>query len=166
MKTELKYKKISSPLGEMTLIASEKGLVYLLWYEESMRGNLLSEKVSLRPRDPFLLRVERQLKEYFAGERTDFDIPVDPKGTPFQKKVWKLLSRIPYGKTTSYGELAEKLGDAKKARAVGGANNKNPLPIIVPCHRVIGRDGTLTGFAVGLKVKEQLLEMEGSFNRV
>ena len=106
-------------------------------------------------------RAARQLRAYFAGERSDFDIPLSPEGTEFQRRVWHELERIPYGCTISYGELAKRVGNPKASRAVGAANGANPLPIVVPCHRVIGADGTLTGFGAGIDVKAKLLEIEG-----
>ena len=102
----------------------------------------------------------QQLAEYFAGSRQHFDLKIDPKGTVFQKSVWQELRKIPFGKTASYGEIAKRIGNSKACRAVGLANAKNPLPIIVPCHRVIGKDGSLTGFGGGLKIKKQLLDLE------
>lgn len=107
-------------------------------------------------------RAERQLMEYFDGTRTTFDLPLEPSGTEFQLRVWELLRRIPYGVTTSYGVLARKLGDPQKSRAVGAANGANPIPIIVPCHRVVGSNGELTGFGGGLERKRWLLEHEGA----
>jgi methylated-DNA-[protein]-cysteine S-methyltransferase len=107
-------------------------------------------------------RVEAQLNEYFAGKRTTFDLPLEPSGTDFQLSVWKLLRKIPYGVTTSYGELARRLGDPKATRAVGAANGANPIPIIVPCHRVVGSKGELTGFGGGIERKRWLLEHEGA----
>ncbi len=103
-----------------------------------------------------------QFDAYFRGERTSFNLPIAPIGTPFQKAVWALLCEIPYGRTVTYGELACRLGNPKSVRAVGAANGRNPLPIIVPCHRVIGSDGSLTGYAGGLVVKEALLRLEGA----
>lgn len=102
----------------------------------------------------------RQLREYFAGQRTNFDLPLAPDGTDFQKKVWRQLQDIPYGETISYGELAARVGNVKASRAVGAANGKNPIPIVIPCHRVIGANGKLTGFGGGLPVKEKLLALE------
>lgn len=102
-----------------------------------------------------------QLAEYFGGERKSFSIPVKMEGTPFQQKVWQELQRIPHGKTLSYGELAKKIGNPKASRAVGMANNRNKVPVIVPCHRVIGGDGKLVGYASGLSYKEWLLDHEG-----
>jgi len=105
---------------------------------------------------------EEQLKEYFAGMRTTFDLPLEPSGTAFQLNVWQLLRTIPYGVTTSYGELARRLGEPKASRAVGAANGANPIPIIVPCHRVVGSRGELTGFGGGIERKRWLLEHEGA----
>jgi methylated-DNA-[protein]-cysteine S-methyltransferase len=102
----------------------------------------------------------RQLDDYFEGRRREFDLPLDPFGTPFQQSVWQVLRTIPYGQTMSYGQQAERLGDVRKARAVGAANGKNPLSIVVPCHRVIGSNGHLTGFAAGVEVKSWLLDHE------
>jgi methylated-DNA-[protein]-cysteine S-methyltransferase len=104
----------------------------------------------------------KQLREYFAGRRAEFDLPLEPAGTPFQLTVWKALSDIPYGETISYGELAKRVGNPNASRAVGAANGKNPLPIVVPCHRVIGANGKLTGFGGGLPTKEALLALEKS----
>ena len=109
-----------------------------------------------------LAHARRQLTEYFAGVRTAFDLPLDPPGTPFQRQVWDALRTIPYGVTTSYGELARRLGDPRGTRALGAANGKNPIPIIVPCHRVVGARGELTGFGGGLDRKRWLLEHEGA----
>lgn len=109
-----------------------------------------------------LEKTEDQLKEYFSGKRSVFDIPLDPNGTNFQKQVWQQLLKIPYGQYITYGEQARRLGSPKSARAVGAANGKNPIGIIIPCHRVIGASGHLTGFAGGLKIKRQLLDLEGS----
>ncbi len=108
-----------------------------------------------------LTATEVQLKEYFAGQRTVFEIPLAPKGTDFQKRVWRELSKIPYGNFISYGEQARRIGRPKSARAVGAANGKNPIGIVIPCHRVLGSTGSLTGFAGGLEMKKQLLAIEG-----
>jgi methylated-DNA-[protein]-cysteine S-methyltransferase len=109
---------------------------------------------------PALKKAAKQLTEYFAGKRTEFDLPLTLEGTPFQMKVWKALRNIPHGKTKSYGEVAKKIKHDKAARAVGGANHRNPIAIIVPCHRVVGADGSLTGFGGGLKNKQLLLDLE------
>jgi len=106
------------------------------------------------------LRTREQLEEYFAGRRQEFDLPLDPRGTEFQRRVWQRLRSIAYGETTTYGTLARELGDPGASRAVGLANGSNPLPIVIPCHRVIGTDGSLTGFGGGLPVKQALLDLE------
>ena len=110
---------------------------------------------------PVLMQAERELEEYFAGRRTAFSVPLSMHGTPFQMAVWAALRAIPYGETRSYGELARRIGRPGACRAVGMANHVNPLPILVPCHRVVGADGHLTGYAGGLDVKKYLLELEG-----
>ena len=109
---------------------------------------------------PLLKEAARQLKSYFAGELKEFSLPLEPSGTDFMKQVWAALCGIPYGKTATYGEIAEKVGRPKAARAVGLANNRNPIPIFIPCHRVIGADGSLTGYAGGLDMKKKLLDLE------
>ncbi len=118
----------------------------------------------LHPDDPFMFNVFTQLEEYFNTERKKFSIPLDIKGTDFQKKVWSELSKIPYGKTLSYKKIAEKLGNKKALRAVGQANSQNPGCILIPCHRVINTNGKLGGYSAGLKVKERLLELEGNLS--
>lgn len=155
------FTRFPSPLGDLVLTASDTSLtgVYFPnfgthadWLEDSGRG----------PAGELLARVRGQLTEYFARARTAFDLPLDPPGTPFEHRVWDLLRSIPYGSTTTYGELARRLGDARATRAVGAANGKNPIPIIVPCHRVVGARGELTGFGGGLDRKRWLLEHEGA----
>ena len=112
---------------------------------------------------PLIKKAYTQLNEYLTGERTDFDLPLEDEGTEFQKKVWKALRDIPYGKTWTYKQLAEKVGNVKACRAVGGANNKNPISILTPCHRVIGSNGKLVGYGGGLDIKEKLLELESNY---
>ena len=148
------FKIIESPIGPLTLVASEAGLQRLAF------GAHRPDDSAEAPDHPLFKKTEAQLAEYFAGERTAFDVPLDMTGTPFQKAVWALLEEIPYGTTTSYGALAERLGSVGKSRAVGLANGKNPVAIIVPCHRVIGASGALTGFGGGLDIKVFLLELE------
>ena len=152
-------KFIESPVGKLKLVASEKGLVAILWENEDPRRIHLSD---LRDdsRHPILLETERQLKEYFAGKRQDFSIPLDMRGTPFQESVWKALLAIPFGETRSYKQLAKQLGKPNAMRAVGAASGRNPIPIVVPCHRLIGSSGKLTGFAWGLEAKAHFLEIE------
>lgn len=112
---------------------------------------------------PLLKEAVRQLKSYFAGELREFTLPLAPEGTDFMKKVWAALCEIPYGQTASYKEIAEKIGAPKAARAVGLANNRNPIPVFIPCHRVIGADGSLTGYAGGLDMKKRLLDLEKTY---
>lgn len=153
-------KYIESPIGTLGLVASDTALQLLIFENEL---EVCKEGLAnlLEARDhPVLCQAEEQLKEYFAGQRTEFTLPLDMPGTDFQRQVWSLLQQIPYGETTSYGELAARIGDAKKCRAVGLANGANPIAIIVPCHRVIGKNGALTGFGGGLPMKEFLLKLE------
>jgi methylated-DNA-[protein]-cysteine S-methyltransferase len=142
---------IKTPLGIATVIGDENGISVISVADEGEVSVLIPASFSA---------VVSQLKEYFEGNRTDFDLKLNPEGTEFQKKVWKGLLEIPYGKTRSYMELSKKLGDVKAIRAVASANGKNPLWIVVPCHRVIGTDGSLTGYAGGLWRKKWLLEHE------
>jgi len=153
-------KTIPSPVGRLTLVASDTGLAAVLWEDDSPKRVPLV-LAGEAPRHPVLCEAERQLKEYFAGKRTGFDLPLDFHGTQFQKRVWQALLKIPFGETRSYGQIARALGKPTAMRAVGAANGKNPLSIIAPCHRVIGKDGQLTGFAGGLKAKAHLLALEG-----
>jgi O-6-methylguanine DNA methyltransferase len=153
------YKEIASPVGKLKLIASKHALVAVLW-ERERPDRVKLEAPMLAPEHPLLIETERQLAEYFTGVRTQFDLPIEPRGTEFEKKVWGALRKIPFGQTRSYRELAKALGSAAASRAVGLANGKNPLSIIVPCHRIIGSDGSLTGFAGGLETKAALLTLE------
>lgn len=111
---------------------------------------------------PLLKKANQELQEYLSGKRKEFDLPLAPQGTEFQQKVWEELRKIPYGRTCSYKDIAENIGNKKACRAVGMANNRNPIPIFIPCHRVIGADGSLTGYGGGLEIKEKLLEIEKS----
>lgn len=149
---------IESPVGELLLVGDERRLHGLY-----MQGGPHPARVApgwKRADEPFGT-VRDQLGEYFAGERTGFDLPLAPLGTPFQQQVWKALRRIPYGRTASYGDIARGIGHPSASRAVGLANGRNPISIIVPCHRVIGTDGRLTGYAGGVERKRFLLELEG-----
>ncbi|MEX2625509.1 MAG: methylated-DNA--[protein]-cysteine S-methyltransferase [Ilumatobacteraceae bacterium] len=148
-----------SPLGELTLVADEHGLVAVLWPDDE-RARVDPDPVANHAVEAVIDRAAAQLDEYFAGARTEFDLPLAPRGTPFQREAWDVLRTIPYGTTISYGEQARALGDPKRARAVGAANGRNPLSIVVPCHRVRGADGRLTGFAGGLDAKAWLLDHE------
>ena len=160
----LYYKEMSSPVGKLKLIASTHALVAVLWERERPDHVKLHTPVLARAH-PILIETERQLTEYFAGARTEFDLPLAPSGSEFQKKVWLALRKIPFGQTRSYLDLAKALGSTAAARAVGLANGKNPLSIIVPCHRVIGSDGSLTGFAGGVEAKAALLAFEAKLLR-
>jgi methylated-DNA-[protein]-cysteine S-methyltransferase len=154
---------IDSPVGVLRIIAGDRGLRAILWgAEDAARIASIDEGELVEGRTPLLDRAVAQLEEYFAGTRREFDLPLDPFGTPFQQSAWMILRTIPYGKTISYGQQARQLGDPNKARAVGAANGKNPIPIIVPCHRVVGAKGELTGFGGGLDGKRWLLEHEGA----
>lgn len=151
----------NSPIGQMELLATDEGLcaAKFLFPEDE----LLPE---VAPNHPILQATVQQLKEYFAGDRKVFDLPLAPKGSEFQQRVWKELANIPWGETTSYLKMAEKLGSRLTIRAVGGANGKNPIGVIIPCHRVIGANGNLTGYAGGLWRKQWLLELEGMANQM
>jgi len=152
-------KTIPSPVGRLTLVASDTGLAAVLWEDDSPRRVPLV-LAGDDPKHPVLCEAERQLQEYFAGKRTHFDLPLDFHGTDFQKRVWKALLKIPFGETRSYAQIAHTLGKPTAMRAVGAANGRNPISIIAPCHRVIGKDGQLTGFAGGLKAVAHLLALE------
>jgi methylated-DNA-[protein]-cysteine S-methyltransferase len=155
----LAFKIMESLVGKLKLVASDKGLVAVLWQNDRPSRTRLGE-LSEDDQHPVLLDAERQLSEYFAGKRKEFEVPLDMRGTPFQKNVWEALLAIPFGETRSYGQIAKQLGNPNATRAVGAANGRNPLPIIVPCHRVIGSSGSLTGFGGGLETKAQLLSLE------
>lgn len=154
------YQDMPSPIGRLRLIASETALTGI-WFEQG-RDVARGDPTLVERATPLLDRTRSQLEEYFAGSRRQFDLPLEPRGTEFQRKVWKQLLAIGYGETTSYGALARDLGDAQASRAVGLANGSNPIPIVIPCHRVIGADGSLTGFGGGLPIKRALLDLENS----
>jgi len=156
-----KHKTVQTPVGVLTIVATEKGVAALLWQDDK------PERVRLHrglrdDNDQLLLNAERQLNEYFAGVRSEFDLPLDFSGTEFQKSVWEALRSIPYGETRSYGDIARQIGRQKAMRAVGAANGRNPISIVAPCHRVIGANGALTGFAGGLEIKKYLLALEST----
>jgi methylated-DNA-[protein]-cysteine S-methyltransferase len=154
-------KTISSPVGPLRLYADDRGLIAILFQNESpddFNVSLANEK----PDHPVLRETERQLQAYFAGKLKTFSLPLDARGTDFQQQVWDALQTIPYGETRSYAQIARQIGRPKATRAVGAANGRNPLPIVVPCHRVIGANGTLTGFSGGLTAKTRLLALEGT----
>lgn len=153
---------IDSPVGPLTLVAAGGRLVGLYMTDQRHLPGFESFGDAGDPADEPFAGAARQLREYFAGDRTDFDVPLAASGTPFQQRVWDALREIPYGETASYRELAERIGQPTAARAVGLANGKNPISIIVPCHRVIGAAGALTGYGGGLERKRQLLDLERS----
>lgn len=152
---------IDSPIGPLRLAADDHGLC-LIGFPPPRPLNPARGESWTEGRHPLLDAAATQLADYFAGRSHAFDLPLSPRGTDFQRKVWRELSRIPYGTTISYGQLAQRVGDARASRAVGAANGRNPLPIVVPCHRVIGADGSLTGFGGGLPAKQFLLRLEGA----
>lgn len=151
------YDELPTPIGRLQLVADAKGLREI-WFENGKHPKSLDPQWSHDAGRLAFARV--QLEEYFAGTRRTFALPLHPVGTPFQLAVWHELARIPYGITISYGEMARRVEQPKAVRAVGAANGRNPLPIVLPCHRVIGADGSLTGFGGGLPVKQFLLSME------
>lgn len=147
---------ICTPLGKIAVIESDGAITQLLF-----PGTVLPDGVK-QQETPLLLQAAAQMEEYFQGKRSRFLLPLRPLGTPFQKKVWEALLTIPYGETRSYGQIAAQIGSPKACRAVGHANHCNPIPIIIPCHRVVGTSGKLTGYAGGLEAKELLLKLEGA----
>jgi methylated-DNA-[protein]-cysteine S-methyltransferase len=156
------FKTMASPVGELKLVAAHQGLTAILWENDDPKRVRLGELTHALDH-PILQQTERELAEYFAGHRTAFDVPLEMIGTVFQKSVWAALLTIPYGETRSYGQIARQLGNPKASRAVGAANGKNPISIITPCHRAIGSNGALTGFAGGLDAKRYLLALENAF---
>jgi methylated-DNA-[protein]-cysteine S-methyltransferase len=144
-------------IGALTLVADELGLRHIKF--ATSRTPMVIQ-ADWRRRPDVFDETKTQLDAYFKGERRDFDLPLAPEGTAFQKAVWQALRKIPYGSVTTYRWVAEQVGNPRAVRAVGGANGKNPLPIVVPCHRVIGCNGTLTGFGGGLDVKKRLIDLE------
>ncbi len=146
---------LETPLGTLRLTASQAGICAIQFLDDAPPAS------PEEPLPPVLAVCAQQLREYFAGQRRSFEVPLDLRGTPFQRRVWELLQHIPFGETRTYLDLALALGDVKAVRAVGAANGQNPVPIIIPCHRVIGQDGQLVGYGGGLWRKEWLLAHEG-----
>lgn len=146
------YAVMETPMGPLTVASTEKGIASIQFGDALPRGVVADVSANHETIE--------QLSEYFEGKRTCFEIPLDVEGTPFQKAVWNELQRIPYGETRSYGEIAKAVGRPGAARAVGMANHENPVAVVIPCHRVVGRDGSLTGYAGGLHLKAQLLSIE------
>ena len=150
----MKYTHVDTPIGKLTVVAGATGIRYILWDREA------PPEGAVEGRSALLDAAVTQIREYFTGNRTTFDLPLDLEGTPFQQKVWRELGSIPFGTTISYSEQARRIGRPQAARAVGAANGRNPVPIVLPCHRVIGSGGALTGFGWGLDTKRTLLRHE------
>jgi methylated-DNA-[protein]-cysteine S-methyltransferase len=148
---------MKSPLGLLTLVGNGKALTAIRIAEKPVADKTQLEAGA---KDAVLSKAKQQLERYFAGKLSKFDVPMEPQGTPFQKRVWKALSKIPFGKTASYKDVAVMIGNPKACRAVGTANGRNPLCIVVPCHRVISNDGSLGGYTGGLSKKRYLLSLE------
>lgn len=153
------FKIIDSPVGRLKLVATGPKLAAILW-ENDRPGRVRLGPMRESPEDPALLEAERQLREYFAGARTRFELELEFAGTEFQKKVWQALLTIPFGQTRSYAQIAAQIGRPTAVRAVGAANGRNPISIVAPCHRVVGKAGELTGYAGGLPAKQLLLTLE------
>lgn len=149
------YTTMKTPIGRLIIKENSRAVTVVRVTQEKEEVSKVQEKET-----PLLRETKKQLQEYFNRQRKSFDLPLQPEGTSFQQRVWHALRQIPYGETRSYKELADMIGNPKACRAVGGANNKNPILILTPCHRVIGTDGSLTGFAAGLSAKKYLLELE------
>lgn len=159
----LRSATIDSPVGKLTVVTSALGIRAVLWPldgPDHVRVDDVEETATIDERDAVLAAAIEQLDEYFRGDRTEFELPLDAHGTDFQIAAWRVLQTISFGTTISYGEQADRMGDKRKARAVGAANGRNPISIIVPCHRVVGSTGALTGFAGGMDAKRWLLEHE------
>lgn len=153
------YKTMNSPVGVLKLVANDHGLAAVLW-ENDRPGRVCLGALERDDNHPLLQDTERQLQDYFAGRRRAFSLPLAFAGTPFQKKVWTALTTIPSGETRTYAQIAQQIGRPYAVRAVGAANGRNPISIVAPCHRVIGSDGSLTGYAGGLEAKAFLLKLE------
>jgi len=160
--TQLTSRTYESPVGILTLVAGERGLRAVIWPHGRLDRVGMAGKTLTPGEAPVLDLTAGQLAEYFAGARTTFDVPLDLHGTPFQLAAWRALAEIPYGETRTYAEQADRIGRPAAVRAIGAANGRNPVSIVLPCHRVIGSDGSLTGFGGGLDVKASLLELEGA----
>ena len=156
-----RYAQVETPLGDLTLVAKGDGLsgVYFPGHWHLPKDPAFGDEVDAHT-DPVLSRVAEEIREYLSGARTDFDIPVRTHGDDFSEKVWSAIAKIPYGKTTTYGRIARDMGDPHLAQRVGQAVGRNPVSIVIPCHRVVGSDGSLTGYAGGLERKRTLLDLE------
>ena len=155
------YDYYDSPLGQILLVASDAALTGLHFADEKYYPAIAAEWLR-QPDAKIILRARKQLDDYFAGTRKQFDLPVDPAGTAFQRGVWRALQKIPYGVTANYGAVAKRIGKPSASRAVGAANGRNPISIVIPCHRVIGTNGDLTGYAGGIDRKAALLRLEAN----
>lgn len=159
-----RYARFDFPLGPVIAVAEDDGITHIDFvgakYERPVQPDWVED-----PQAPALRACGTQLAEYFAGTRTEFDLPLAPRGSAFQKRVWDEIARVPYGKTISYGELAKRAGAPGQARAAGAATGRNPVGVVIPCHRIVGADGSLTGYAGGLERKRGLLELEGVLQR-
>jgi O-6-methylguanine DNA methyltransferase len=168
----LDWAELQSPIGPLVLVASDKGLCHIEFGDFAVREEQLRRWArkwlaeagdapwSNRPDNPHIRAAAGQLRRYFDGSLAVFDVKLDMQGTPFQKKVWQALLDVPFGEVRSYKDIAEAIGQPKAVRAVGGANNKNPIPLIVPCHRIIGASGAMVGYGGGLQIKTHLLDHE------
>lgn len=157
------YHTIESPIGLIELFEQDEKLIEVRFKKSSLKRKTHQKRTDInyqKKQTPLLLQVESQLREYFTGKRKTFSLPLGLGGTEFQKRAWKALSDIPYGMTISYSEQAVRLGGEKYCRAVGQANHRNPISIVIPCHRVIGKNGALTGYGGGLNLKEWLIDFE------
>jgi methylated-DNA-[protein]-cysteine S-methyltransferase len=158
------YEQMESPVGRILIAVDHETLRFVLLPDRGRPTR--PEPGWVRRATPLLERVRRQLKAYFAGKRYEFDLPLAAEGTPFQRAVWRAMAAVPFGATVSYGELARRVHKPQASRAVGAACGRNPLPIVIPCHRVIGKDGRLVGFGGGLGMKTALLKLEEGYARV
>ena len=159
-----RFARYESPLGPMYATAEEDGITHIEFVGAKYAPEAQADWIE-DPRAPELAACGAQLAEYFAGSRTEFDLPLAPRGSDFQQRVWKEIARVPYGKTISYAELAKRAGAPGQARAAGAATGRNPVSLAIPCHRIVGSDGSLTGYAGGLERKRELLELEGVLQR-
>ena len=151
------FQVLDTPIGALRLVSNGSHLVKIEFEDRHQPGEAAANTC-----DEVLASTRTQLRQYFSGQRQAFNLPLAPVGTPFQRQVWQALAEIPWGEVRSYADIARAIQRSKAVRAVGAANGRNPLPIVVPCHRVVGSDGSLTGFAGGLEMKRALLELEGS----
>ena len=156
---DIRFSEISSPIGQLTLVASPRGLMAIYMEQHTKPAGDRTQWIE-DPTHPILIETKEQLDSYFARTRREFELPLDLIGTPFQKSAWQALLKIPYGETRSYADQAILCGNPKAVRAIGTANGRNPISIIVPCHRVIGKDGSLTGYGGGIDRKRFLLESQ------